>query len=127
MAGLGQVNVGEKGMDQDTIDHIAHGFEEISRRLKALPQAVQELASREGCALAQAAAEHVLACYRSWDPNFSLEPVQQGVARPRKGPPGRLSRVSSPRWRLAAKTPRCRYRAVAAATKTPRRLQSLPT
>ena len=72
-------------MDRDTIGHIALGFEEISRRLKALPRAMQELASREGRALAQAVAEHVLACYRSWDPNFSLEPARQGVVEAEEG------------------------------------------
>ncbi|XP_062182031.1 uncharacterized protein LOC133886299 [Phragmites australis] len=51
-AGLGHVNVGEKGMDQEAIGHLALGFEEISWRLKALLRAVKELASREGCALA---------------------------------------------------------------------------
>ena len=42
---------------------------------------MQELASQEGRALAQAVAEHVLACYRSRDPAFSLEPVRQGVVK----------------------------------------------
>ena len=65
VVGLGRVNVGEKGMDQETIGHLTLGFKEISQCLKALPQAVQELASQEGRALAQAMAEHVLACYRS--------------------------------------------------------------
>ena len=40
VVGLGRVNVGEKGMDQETIDHLALGFEEINRHLKALPRAV---------------------------------------------------------------------------------------
>ena len=44
-----------------------------------LPQAVQELAAREGRGLAQAVAEHVLAYYRSRDPNFLLEPAREGV------------------------------------------------
>ena len=79
VAGLGRVYVGEKGMERAIIRHIALGFEKISRRLKALPWAVQELASREGRGLAHAVAEHVLACYRSRDPNFSLEPAREGV------------------------------------------------
>ena len=29
--------------------------------------------------MAQAVAEHVLACYRSRDPNFPLEPAREGV------------------------------------------------
>jgi hypothetical protein len=32
----------------------------------------------EGCALAQAVADHVLMCFRSRDPSTSLEPVVQG-------------------------------------------------
>ncbi|MDE9448695.1 hypothetical protein KKJ04_25135, partial [Xenorhabdus bovienii] len=72
-------------MDQEAINHITLGFEEISRRLKVLPWAVQELASREGRALAQAVAEHVLACYRSRDPNILLEPARQWVVEAEKG------------------------------------------
>ena len=40
---------------------------------------MQELATREGRVLAQGVAEHVLACYRSRDPTFPLEPARQGV------------------------------------------------
>jgi chromosomal replication initiation ATPase DnaA len=76
VAGLRRVNMGEKGMEQETIVHLALNFEEISRRLKAFLRAVQELASREGHALTQAVAEHVLACYRSRDPTFLLESVR---------------------------------------------------
>ena len=46
---------------------------------------MQELASREGRALAQAVAEHVLACYHSRDPNFSLEPARQGLVEAEEG------------------------------------------
>ena len=46
---------------------------------------MQELASREGHALAQAVAEHVVACYRSRDPNFSLELARQGVVEAEEG------------------------------------------
>ena len=62
VAGLGRVHVGAKGTG---ISHIFLGFQRISQRLEALPQPVQELAAREGRSLAQAVAEHVLACYRS--------------------------------------------------------------
>ncbi|XP_062179123.1 uncharacterized protein LOC133883722 [Phragmites australis] len=48
-------------------------------------QMAKELASREGRALAQAVAEHVLACYQSRDPNFSLEPARQGVVEAEEG------------------------------------------
>ena len=40
---------------------------------------MQELAAWEGRGLAQAVAKHVLTCYWSWDPNFSLEPAREGV------------------------------------------------
>ena len=35
--------------------------------------------------LVQAVVEHVLACYRSWDPNFSLEPAREGVVEAEEG------------------------------------------
>jgi hypothetical protein len=34
----------------------------------------------EGCILAEAVAEHMLMCFRSQDPQVSLEPVVQGSA-----------------------------------------------
>ncbi|XP_062197285.1 uncharacterized protein LOC133900171 [Phragmites australis] len=55
VAGLGRVHVEAKGtgLGQDAL-----GFQRISQRLEALPQAVQELAARKGRGLAQAVAEH---------------------------------------------------------------------
>ena len=38
--GLGRVFVGEQSLDKETMGHIALGFAEIARRLKALPDAV---------------------------------------------------------------------------------------
>ncbi|XP_062194646.1 uncharacterized protein LOC133897835 [Phragmites australis] len=78
-ARLGHLHVGEQGLDKEIIGHLALGFAEIAQRLEALPGTVQELASLEGCALAQAVAEHILACYCSRDPAFPLEPVRQGM------------------------------------------------
>jgi hypothetical protein len=43
-----------------------------------LEDAVSSRIEEEGCALAQAVAKHVLMCFRSRDPNISLEPVVQG-------------------------------------------------
>ena len=63
------------------IGHIALGLQRISQCLEVLPQAVQELAAREGRGLAQAVAEHVLARYRSRDLNFPLEPAREGVVK----------------------------------------------
>jgi hypothetical protein len=54
-------------------------LQQVCERLETLPWAVQELAAREGRGLAHAVAEHVLACYRSRDPNFPLEPAREGV------------------------------------------------
>ena len=48
--GLGSVTVVSQGLD--TLGHLAFGFSEIAWRLEALPAAVQELATREGYALA---------------------------------------------------------------------------
>ena len=64
-AGLGRVSVGDQGLEMETIGHLALVFSEIAWRLEALTAAVQELATREGHALAQSVVEHVLACYRS--------------------------------------------------------------
>ena len=61
--GIGRVFVGCQSLETETICHIALRFVEIARRLEALPAAVQELATWEGCALAQGVAKHVLACY----------------------------------------------------------------
>ena len=71
--------VGEQSLDKETTGHIVLGFAEIARRLESLPDTVQELATREGRALAQGVAKHVLACYRSRDPAFPLELARQGV------------------------------------------------
>ena len=57
------------------------GLQQVCERLEALPWAVQELAAREGRGLAHAVAEHILACYRSRDPNFPLEPAREGVVQ----------------------------------------------
>jgi hypothetical protein len=75
-AGLGRLVADEKsdGPGQQVL-----GLQQVCERLKALPWAVQELAAWEGRGLAQAVAEHVLACYRSRDSNFSLEPQREGV------------------------------------------------
>ena len=73
-AELGSVFVGCQSLETETIGHIALGFGEITQSLEAFPAAVLELATREGRALAQGVAEHVLACYRSRDPTFPLEP-----------------------------------------------------
>ncbi|XP_062230345.1 uncharacterized protein LOC133928081 [Phragmites australis] len=58
VAELGRVFVRCQSLETETIGHIALGFAEIARRLEALPAAVQELATREGRALAQSVAEH---------------------------------------------------------------------
>ncbi|XP_062232835.1 filament-like plant protein 2 [Phragmites australis] len=77
--GLGRVFVGDQSLDKESISHIALGFSEIPRHLEALPDAMQELVTREGRALAQGVAKHVLACYCSRDPAFLLELARQGV------------------------------------------------
>ena len=78
-AELGLVFMGDQSLETEMIGHIALGFGEIARRLEALPAAVQELVTREGRALVQGVAEHILAWYRSQDPAFQLEPARQGV------------------------------------------------
>jgi hypothetical protein len=49
-------------------------------KISQLEDAVGSRIEEEGRALAQAVAEHVLMCFRSRDPNISLEPVVQGPA-----------------------------------------------
>jgi hypothetical protein len=49
-------------------------------KISQLEDAVGSRIKEEGRALAQAVAEHVLMCFRSRDPNISLEPVVQGPA-----------------------------------------------
>jgi hypothetical protein len=49
-------------------------------KISQLEDAVGSRIEEEGCALAQAVAEHVLMCFCSRDPNISLEPVVQGPA-----------------------------------------------
>jgi hypothetical protein len=54
-------------------------------KISQLEDVVGSRIEEEGCALAHAVAEHVLMCFRSRDPNISLEPVVQG---PAEGPAG---------------------------------------
>jgi hypothetical protein len=49
-------------------------------KISQLEDAIGSHIEEEGRALAQAVAEHVLLCFRSRDPNISLEPVVQGPA-----------------------------------------------
>jgi hypothetical protein len=49
-------------------------------KISQLEDAVGSCIEEEGRALAQAVVEHVLMCFRSRDPNISLEPVVQGPA-----------------------------------------------
>jgi hypothetical protein len=49
-------------------------------KISQLEDAIGSRIEEEGRALAQAVAEHVLMCFRSRDPNISLEPVVQGTA-----------------------------------------------
>ena len=75
-AGLGRLVMETKG---DSPGRVVLGLQQVCEHLEALPWAIQELATREGRGLAQVVAEHVLACYRSRDSNFLLEPAREGV------------------------------------------------
>jgi hypothetical protein len=55
-------------------------LDSVGAKISQLEDAVGSHIEEEGCALAQAVAEHVLMCFRSRDPNISLEPVVQGPA-----------------------------------------------
>jgi hypothetical protein len=50
-------------------------------KISQLEDAIGSRIEEEGRALSQAVTEHVLMCFRSRDPNISLEPVVQGPAK----------------------------------------------
>ena len=75
-AGLGRLVADEKS---DGPGRQVLGLQQACERLEVLPCTVQELAAGEGRGLAHAVAEYVLACYRSRDSNFPLEPAWKGV------------------------------------------------
>jgi hypothetical protein len=52
--------------------------------LRGLEHAVSQILDAEGREVAQAAAAYVLTCIRSWDPDFSLEPVVRGPVAARE-------------------------------------------
>ena len=76
VVGLGEASVPGAG---DRPGHYALGFQDVAERLAGLGEAVSRRLEEEGQELAFAVAEHTLACYRSRDPNFSLEPAVQGI------------------------------------------------
>jgi hypothetical protein len=43
-----------------------------------LEEVISDQLEAEGHVLAEKVVEHMLTCFRSWDPNTSLEPVVQG-------------------------------------------------
>jgi hypothetical protein len=47
------------------------------RKISQLEEAIGSRLEEEGCALAQAVADHVLMCFQSHDPSISLEPAVQ--------------------------------------------------
>jgi hypothetical protein len=55
-------------------------LDSAAAKISQLEDAVGSRIEEEGCALAQAVAEHVLMCFRSRDPAISLLPVVQGPA-----------------------------------------------
>jgi hypothetical protein len=53
-------------------------LDSAGRKISQLEEAIGSRLEEEGRALAQAMADHVLMCFRSYDPSISLEPVVQG-------------------------------------------------
>jgi hypothetical protein len=47
----------------------------VGRKISQLEEAVGSRLEEEGRALAQAVVDHVLMCFRSYDPSISLEPA----------------------------------------------------
>jgi hypothetical protein len=50
-------------------------LDSTGRKISQLEEAIGSRLEEEGRALAHAVADHVLMCFRSGDPSFSLEPV----------------------------------------------------
>jgi hypothetical protein len=53
-------------------------LDSAGRKISQLEEAIGSCLEEEGRALAQAMADHFLMCFRSHDPNISLEPTVQG-------------------------------------------------
>jgi hypothetical protein len=53
-------------------------LDSVGRKISQLEEAVGSSLEKEGRALAQAVADHMLMCFRSRDPSISLELVVQG-------------------------------------------------
>jgi hypothetical protein len=53
-------------------------LDSTGRKISQLEEVVGSRLEEDGCALAQAVADHVLMCFRSRDPSISLKPAVQG-------------------------------------------------
>jgi hypothetical protein len=82
-AGLGEISAGS-ALRESSVGHLALGFGEVADKLEGLQASLTEVLKTEGRQLAEAVAEHVLACFHSHDPKISLEPVRTGIVEERE-------------------------------------------
>ena len=63
------------------VGHYAMGFDRNTDLLERLPARITARLNAEGRSVSIATAEYVLACYRSWDTGFPVEPALEGILR----------------------------------------------
>jgi hypothetical protein len=73
--GFSPVRIGDAAPEGSVVVPL---LDSTGTKISQLEDAVGSHIEEEGRALAQVVAEHVLMCFRSRDPNISLEPVVQG-------------------------------------------------
>ena len=64
-----------------TVGHYAMAFDRNTDLLERLPARITARLDAEGRSAGAATAEYVLACYRSWDMGFRVEPALEGILR----------------------------------------------
>jgi hypothetical protein len=72
-------------------------LDSAGRKISQLEEAIGNRLQEEGHALAQVVANHVLMCFRSYDPSISREPVVQGPVEGSGRLPGTALRML-PTW-----------------------------
>src|SRR5438132_8531764 len=66
---------------EQTVGHLAMAFDRHTDLLERLPARITARLNAEGRSVSVATAEYVLACYRSRDAGFPVEPGLEGILR----------------------------------------------
>ena len=66
---------------EQTVGHLAMAFDRHTDLLERLPARITARLNAEGRSVSVATAEYVLACYRSRDAGFPVEPALEGILR----------------------------------------------